>query len=57
MELIIGLIALIVLILMIRKVGVSEPNRNVASNLQPLQNIPKHIPTITRHSTEYTATE
>ena len=45
MELIIGLIALIALILMIRKVGVIEPNRNVASNLQPLQN-PQPSPTI-----------
>jgi len=44
MELIIGLIALIALILMIRKVGVIEPNRNVASNLQPLQN-PQPSPT------------
>jgi hypothetical protein len=45
MELIIGLIVLIALILMIRKVGVIEPNRNVASNMQPLQDIPQHIPT------------
>ncbi|WP_299228168.1 ABC transporter substrate-binding protein [Sulfurihydrogenibium sp.] len=42
MELIFGLIALIVLILMIRKVGVNEPNRNTASNLQPSQNIPQN---------------
>lgn len=46
MELIIGLIAFIVLILMIRKVGVSESNRNVASNFQPPQDIPQHTPTI-----------
>jgi len=45
MELIIGLIALIVLILMIRKVGVSESNRNVASNMQPPQDIPQHVQT------------
>jgi len=30
---------------MIRKVGVIEPNRNVASNFQPPQDIPQHIPT------------
>jgi len=45
MELIIGLIALIVLILMIRKVGVSESNRNVASNMQPPQDIPQQSTT------------
>jgi hypothetical protein len=46
MELIIGLIALIALILMIRKVGVIEPNRNVASNIhiQPSQDIQQNIP-------------
>jgi len=44
MEIIIGLIILIVLILTIRKVGVSEPNGNVASNFQPSQNIPQNIP-------------
>jgi hypothetical protein len=42
MELIIGLIALIVLIFMIRKAGVRESNRNLASNLQPPQNIPQY---------------
>jgi hypothetical protein len=42
MELIIGLIALIAIILMIRKVGVSEPNRNVTSNMQPPQSIPQY---------------
>ncbi|MBX0311567.1 MAG: ABC transporter substrate-binding protein, partial [Sulfurihydrogenibium sp.] len=45
MEFIIGLIALIAIILMIRKVGVIEPNRNVASNIQLSQDIPQHIPT------------
>lgn len=48
MELIISFIALIVLILMIRKVGVSESNRNVASPPQDIsqqsttQNIPQN---------------
>jgi hypothetical protein len=46
MELIIGLIVLIALILMIRKVGVIEPNKNVASNMQPPQNIPQHTSTM-----------
>lgn len=46
MELIIGLIALIAIILMIRKVGVIEPNRNVASNIQPPQDIPQHTSTM-----------
>jgi hypothetical protein len=46
MELIIGLIVLIALILMIRKVGVSESNIKAASNFQPPQHTPQHTPTI-----------
>jgi hypothetical protein len=49
MELIIVLIALAVLILMIRKVGVNEPNKNTVSNSQP--NIPQNIPTQNSSST------
>jgi hypothetical protein len=41
MELIIVLIALAVLFLMIRKIGVNDSNKNTSSNLQPLQNIPQ----------------